>query len=76
MRNLLNLIRNRNQYLELEEDPLLGVGGGGPVGSKVGVENVGGLLGRGLAGRGLDLVGQYPHSRLQLHLHLSISNLY
>lgn len=38
------------RLVELEEDPLLGVGGGGPVGAEVGLQHVGGLLPRRLAG--------------------------
>lgn len=56
-------------YVELEEDPLLGISGGGPMGAEIGVEDVGGLLGGEFAGHGLDLEGQGLHPRLQLHLH-------
>lgn len=49
--------KEREEYMELEEDPLLGVGGGGPMGAEIGVEDMGGLLGRRLAGHGLHLEG-------------------
>ena len=41
--------------------------------SKVSVEDVDGLLGRGFSGSRLDFVGQGLHPRLQLYLHLSLS---
>ena len=63
----------RRTYVELEEDPLLGVGGSGPVSSKVSVEDVNGLLGGGFPGGGLDFVGQGLHPRLQLYLHIPLS---
>lgn len=62
----------RSTYIELEEDPLLGVGGSGPVSSKVSVEDVNGLLGGGFTGGSLDFIGQGLDPRLQLYLHLSL----
>jgi hypothetical protein len=35
--------------MKLEEDPLLGVGGGGPMGAEIGVDDMSGLLRRGFA---------------------------
>lgn len=58
-----------DEYVELEEDPLLGVGAGGPVSAEVRVEDVGRFLRRRLAGHGLDLVGQGFRPRLSLQVH-------
>lgn len=46
------------RLVELEEDPLLGVGGGGPVGAEVGLQHASRLLPRRLAGARLHQIGR------------------
>ena len=60
--------------IEFQKNPLLGVGGGGPVSAEVGVENVKRFLRRRFSRHRFHLERKSLHARLQLHLHLNKFN--
>lgn len=61
--------RERGTDVEFKKNPLLGVGGGGPMSTEVGVEDMESFLRRRFSRRGFHLERKRLHARLQLHFH-------